>query len=173
MPKQACLKQIQKREPKIEDRIRDLVPVHLSRGSVFPGDRVCLWYIINATLSKWHTRKEPSYGIFSEPWNISGKKYIFRQILWDEESEEGFECIIQCSWILSFVLNMLCFIPKSSASPSRHWNSSVSLMAPFKLGFFFIFYFFHSGTSLISLSPLTKPSKPGKKLLEKKKEKHL
>jgi len=38
---------------------------------------------------------------------------------------------------------------------------------------FKLFFFFSSGTSLISLPPLTKTSKPRKKLLEKTKEKHL
>lgn len=51
-------------------------------------------------------QKESSHGVSGEPWKISGKKYIFKQILWDEDSQEGFECIIQCSWISSLVLNM-------------------------------------------------------------------
>ena len=61
--------------------------------------------------------------------NIAGKMHSFRQILWDEDSLDGFDCIFQCSWIPSLVLNLLCFIPKSSAFFYRHWNSSISLMA--------------------------------------------
>lgn len=114
-----------------------------------------------AHLSPGNHKKPPGWG---GGGGRGGRRRISREILWDESSQEGFEYIIQCSWIPSLVLKMLCFIPKNSASSYRHWISSISLMAQFKL-----FFPFPSGTSLISLPPLTKTSKPGKENIREEK----
>ena len=109
-------------------------------------------------------QKAPSHGVTSEPQKIAGKMHSLRQILWDEDSLDGFDCIFQCSWIPSLVLNLLCFIPKSSAFSYRHWNSSVSLMASFKL-VLFLWYFFYK------LASTYKTIKAWKEIIWK--EKHL